>query len=647
MNYLSHLALALTALSLSSAPKAQSPVTLQRGWSIVRSDLEVTVDPEKRHLTVAGLLELVLDGKAESAGPTIGINARSPLMKWKKLSCAGAEIELGGKHPHRQATRLAQVRFPKPKGRGDHIEIRFVCELEKAGRQLVVGPNIALASWVEVWYPIPEPAKGTSLGGATRAKGQTKFFLPKGWSAVTNGALVSHTDEDDRTVEVWSTHRALSRSFAVAPFRRIVEKTDSLTASLYLLSDRAKDPKAHVKVLGQAIKAMEKHWGPYPFRNFSIAEVPPRIGMFGAASEQGFILVKPFFLAVEGGNLPLFAHEASHAWWGNTVGSRGAGSLLCTESLAQYGAVLAIEAMEGKAAATEFLRFSRRGYIANQCGRGYFAILRNGNDMPLSTLVSGTNTAHTLSDSKGHWVYHMLRRRIGDEVFFATFRKLIEEFDGRTMTLDALRQAFVTAAPEAGLEQFFRQWLTRKGAPVLEARCVRKSGRTQLEVEQLQDGKPYVLDVEFELRMRGGKKRRHSVRIGASKRESFDLPQVADAEVESVIVDPEHALLIWHPSYGPAPAAAGKGDPAVAADKRAIYLGDYEVEGRELTVRVVERDERLGIIVGGGEVEKLLPAGEHLFWNEKGRLRFKVVDGKARVLEFQRNDGRKVRAKRR
>jgi hypothetical protein len=354
---ISHLALAVAALSTSAV--AQSLFTPERGWSIVRSDLEVTIDPAKRDLSVRGVLELVLADKTESVGPTVGINSRSPLMIWRELSGEGAAVELGKRHPHRSATRRAQIRVPKPKDRGDHIEIRFACELEKAGRQLVVGPNIALASWVEAWYPIPEPPQGSSLGGATRAKGKTEFILPKGWSAVTNGALVSHEDKGDRTIEVWSTPRALSRSFAAAPFRRVVQETHSLTTSLYLLSDSAKDPEAHVRVLGQAIVAMEKHLGPYPFRNFSIAEVPSQFGAFGAASEQGFILVKPHFLAVEGGNLPLFAHEAAHAWWGNTVGSTGSGSLLCTESLAQYGAVLAIEATEGKAAATEFLRFSR------------------------------------------------------------------------------------------------------------------------------------------------------------------------------------------------------------------------------------------------------------------------------------------------
>jgi hypothetical protein len=254
---------------------------------------------------------------------------------------------------------------------------------------------------------------------------------------------------------------------------------------------------------------------------------------------------------------------------------------------------------------------------------------------------------HTLSDAKGHWVYHMLRRRVGDEVFFATLRKLIEKFDGRTMSLNTLRQEFAAAAPEADLVEFFSQWLDRKGAPLVEARCVRVADRTQLQLRQVQNGKPYLLDLDVELRMRDGKKERRRVWVGTNKRESFDLKLAKDAVVESVVVDPDHALLLWHPEYGPAPNDAVEADPVVNASARAVYLGDYAVEGRELTVRVVERGERLGIIVGDGAQEKLLLTGEHRFHSDKGRIQFEVVDGKARALEFRSNGGRKVRAKRR
>lgn len=63
--------------------------------------------------------------------------------------------------------------------------------------------------------------------------------------------------------------------------------------------------------------------------------------------------------------------------------------------------------------------------------------------------------------------------------------------------------------------------------------------------------------------------------------------------------------------------------------------------------RIVERGDRLGIVVGSESQEKLLPLGEHRFRSDAGRIRFHVVDGAVRGLEFLSDGGRKVRARRR
>lgn len=169
-----------------------------------------------------------------------------------------------------------------------------------------------------------------------------------------------------------------------------------------------------------AIGAMERVWGAYPYGGYAIAEIPADVVTWAASSEQGFIMARtPQF--GEDGNLPLFAHEAAHAWWGNRVSTTGPGAQLVSESLAQYGAVLAIGALEGHDAMNEFLRLSRDGYNQLQSAAGYFEMARRGGDRPLSQLSNG-RWDHNLSDAKGHWFYHMLRHRIGDERFFAVLR---------------------------------------------------------------------------------------------------------------------------------------------------------------------------------------------------------------------------------
>jgi len=323
-----------------------------------------------------------------------------------------------------------------------------------------------------------------------------------------------------------------------------------MSASIcYLLHKRSGAAREQAETLAKALAAMERRMGPYPYPSYAIAEVPRRAVKWYASSEQGFIMARSDAFEY-GANLPLFAHEMAHGWWGNLVNSEGPGSDLCSESMAQYCAVLAIEAIEGREKATEFLRFSRRGYSKKQCARGYFDMLRHGKDAPLSKLDEQP-FAHQLSDAKGHWVYHMLRTRVGDEVFFGVLRGLIRDFAGRTMTLDDVRRAFVASAPkEAELERFFSDWLDRQGAPVIDSKWTTTSdGGVEVVLTQAQKSAPYALDVDVAITDEHGESR-HAVKLRDRTTRWRFTPS---GKVTNVRIDPDHRLLIWDPAYGPRP----------------------------------------------------------------------------------------------
>jgi hypothetical protein len=416
------------------------------------------------------------------------------------------------------------------------------------------------------------------------------------------------------------------------------EQVDGLDVSLFLLTDDLPDPRRHVESLSVAIASMEDRWGPYPYPSYAIAEVPIHAGAFGASSEQGFIMVKPFFLQTREGNLPLFAHESAHGWWGNTVGSDGPGSLLCSESLAQYGAVIAAERLWGEEGAAELLRFSRPGYVPDQCARGYFQLWRHGQDKPLAELVSGQNTDHTLADAKGHWVYHMLRGRVGDETFFRTLRGLIEAYTGRSMTLDDVRGAFLAAAPEAGLERFFEQWLDRTGAPVLRCEWSETDLGASVVIEQLQGGEPFELLLDVGLVGDDGSLQVERVHLERDE-QTFEL--ASDVLVRDVTLDPHHRLLIWSPELGeaPVPGLEGREPPPLPEDTIAVYAGDFEVPEAGLDVHVGEDRGHLTVALGRQAPARLVHTGEHRFRSPDGFLVFEVAEGRAGAFTFVRDAG--------
>ena len=560
---------------------AKGGIAAMDRWTPTHLDLEVRLDPEREVLETRGSLTLRCDDE-NSSGPVLALNGRDPVTEFVEIEGPDvAKAELNELDPEDEALRLARITLREPAVKGEQVELRFQCAMQGKGFQIRVDSDIATASWTDGWYPAPVDDDDRSLSQRMAAPGRTTLHLPREWTSLTEGRFVRREEAGETATEEWQLEVPMARSFAAGPYVVAREQFGDRDVSVYLLEADPPTAKRQAEVLANAIEAMETRFGAFPYPSYGIAQVPAGRFSWSAASQQGLILADPTCFIGEEGNLPLFAHEAAHAWWGNLVGTRGPGSILCSESLAQYGAVVAIEGVRGVEAATDFLRFSAPGYSPQQCAKGYFEIVAMGEDRPLSELGSG-GWQHQLSDAKGHWVYHMLRRRVGDELFFATLRGLIETYAGHQMGLDDLRAAFLDAAPsELHLTRFFEQWLDRVGAPDLEVEwSVSAAGTVEGIVRQLQPADPYDLDVDLLATAADGHEV-GSVVLQVSDRETpFSLP-VRDPATE-LIVDPDYRILRWLPEYGNRPtfesASSSPGDrPAVKSPQEAEgRISDFE-----------------------------------------------------------------------
>jgi len=514
-----------------------------QGWRPVHLDLEISLIPESGLVGVEGVLTLELQGPP-SLGPTVGVG--SPMLL-RSLDAAGRpRVVLNEPHPVNPDVHLSHVRFAEPFETGAQVKLKFLVENEENNGKVLVDEDIALARWVAGWYPLPRPDEGEGLSESLiNAKGKTTLHMPSGWSSVSSGQRIERREMDDEVVEVWELTEPMTRSFSAGPYSVGRLEAGGREFSVYLLSRPVEEAQEQAESLAAAIQAMEDRLGTFPYSKYGIAEVPDDKVFWYASSQPGFIMAESGAFRF-GANLPLFAHEAAHAWWGNLIGQEGPGSILCSESMAQYCAVIAIEGVEGPEAATEFLISSRRGYSSAQCARGYFQMAKNGQDMPLSELDGG-GWQHNLSDAKGHWVYHMLRRRIGDELFFATLRAMIAKYAHDDLSLDELRGEFIEAAPKsARLERFFSQWMDCPGAPSLTAEWESTDdGQVVLTVSQIQEGEPYDLDLELEVQTSEGPQR-HTLEL---RQRHARLELTVAGEITGVLLDPDQRLLIWKPQY--------------------------------------------------------------------------------------------------
>lgn len=530
-------------------------------WWCDRLDVVVDIRPDQRAVRVEGEMRLTLQ-VGSSTGPSIAVNPDQPVMRFEEVTVDGdrdVDVELNAPLPDPPdplgaGARVAHIRAgPAAFRRGDQLTLRFVLTSTDESVQFLVREGFALASWTQQWLPGVLPRAGEGPGAWMQSRGRTTFRLPPGWRAVSNGVLVEHAETGTGTTEAWHTDQRVGRSFAAGPYRSTWHEVDGRRIGVHLLSEQPLDVDQQLAMLAGALAAQEARFGPYPYPTYSVVEVPDDGVRWYASSEQGFILAVAKAFSFAHGNLPLWAHEMAHGWWGNRVMTDGPGSLLCDESLAQYSAVVAIETVEGAAAAREFLDFSRTGYSPLQCARGYFELAGRGEDMPLSAMRGEQLWEHHLSDAKGHWVYHMLRQRVGDDRFFATLRGLLDSFTGRSMRLDDVRAAFAAAAPDCDLETFFAQWLDRPGAPECDLVWTAGPDRTEVVIRQVQPGEPYALALELAVDTAGG---RVVHPVDAHQRETrLVLPTPGD-DVQRVVLDPEHRVLMWRPEYH-RPAAAG------------------------------------------------------------------------------------------
>jgi aminopeptidase N len=523
---------------------------------MVALDLDLAVDPERGRLTAGGRARLRLESDSATE-VVLELNTRSPVTRFTAAAVggeSGSRARLNLPVPEDSAALQARLPLRRLRRRGDTVEVTFRTVTRGRSFQLLARRGLALGSWVEQWYPTPRSDEGFTAARAA-APGHTRLDLPKTWRAVTSGYRVDRRETGERAVETWRVDDAVARSFIAAPYTAITRRSGSREIGIYLLLLGASGRSAEVQadVLERALGALEARFGPYPYRSYAVAEVPDSAVTWSASSEQGFIIANSSIVGDSVGNLPLFAHEAAHGWWGNAVNTIGPGGKMGSEALAQYGAVIAIEALEGDSAVRQFLRFSRPGYSPLQCALGFFHIWRKGGDRPLAELEN-EQWDHDLSDSRGMWFYQMVRQELGDDRFFAALRSLLQRFRGGAMTLSDIRAGFLAAAPDsAALAPVLAQWLDRPGAPVLDLDwwSLRRDGRPglALRIRQRQPGPPYRLRLEVGVRTAEGT----SIVPVAVDDTVTALDLDTGARPLEVTLDPRHRLLIWRPEYGPRP----------------------------------------------------------------------------------------------
>ncbi len=161
----------------------------------------------------------------------------------------------------------------------------------------------------------------------------------------------------------------------------------------------------------------------------------------------------------------IIAHELVHQWFGDLATCKSWEHLWLNEGWATMGEALWAEHKQGEDGyqaaimgnfAAERMMSSTRRWPKNG------GMVSNRYKDPNRRFTDGDNVYQ-----KGGAILHMLRMRLGDDVFFAGSRAYLKKHEFQTVETDDLRVALEEASGQS-LERFFDQWCRRPGHPAIE-----------------------------------------------------------------------------------------------------------------------------------------------------------------------------------
>ena len=154
----------------------------------------------------------------------------------------------------------------------------------------------------------------------------------------------------------------------------------------------------------------------------------------------------------------LIAHELAHQWFGDKVTCGSWQDIWLNEGFATYLSGLVVEDFDGEPSFRSW-RIGKVNNITSQTGGSVYVPAQDSTDV-------GRIFSSRLSYNKGSMVLHMLRRKLGDAMFYQGLQDFLQDpaySYGYAKTPD-LQQVMETSSG-VDLEEFFNDWVYNEGYP--------------------------------------------------------------------------------------------------------------------------------------------------------------------------------------
>jgi len=344
----------------------------------------------------------------------------------------------------------------------------------------------------------PAEAAPTGIGDlATYAPAHylVSISVPPGYRAIATGAALGEVPEPGGRVR-FAFGAAAARDFPLLVargFEVASRKAGDLTVESYYSPKSAAAGKRALEIAASSVAQYERRLGRLPYRVIRVVEAPltggaggmefsglvtiarslyrgvaspgsamaqgQLAGVLKELADQGFPLDLPTGAA--GGMLAqalelTVAHEIAHQYFAGLVGSDPVGSPIADETLAQYLAVVYLEAVHGKEAAGAVIQgqlvasYQLYRMMGGKDGPADRPTTEYDDEMQYAALVYG----------KAPLLHREERRLLGDAAFFAGLRAYVDEYRFRWACGDCLTRTLSRLNPSQAkaLHLLRRRW---------------------------------------------------------------------------------------------------------------------------------------------------------------------------------------------
>jgi aminopeptidase N len=364
-------------------------------------------------------------------------------------------------------------------------------------------------------------------------KASVEFIVtaPQHYQVVANGILVEETNlTNDKKLTHWKEDVPVATKvmvIGVADFAvNLAGVVDNCIPVYSWVYPEDRDKGFYDYALAAEILPFYiKNVGPYGYKK--LANVQSKT-TFGGLENANTIFYHENSVDGTRRSETLLSHEIAHQWFGNMATEKSFAHLWLSEGFATYLTVLFMENKHGSDTARKMLEEDRQQVID-------FAKTSD------RSIVDDTKDYMELlnanSYQKGSWVLHMLRRQLGDSIFYKSIRSYYAAYAGKNADTKDLQNIFEKVSGK-NLSQFFQQWLYTPGIPMLDIswNYLTVEKKVSITIKQLQKT-PFSFPLELQL-----KNSTVTKTITISKQEeTFFIP--VKVKPTKVVLDPNTSLL--------------------------------------------------------------------------------------------------------